>query len=897
MTIHSCVFIAFVCLLLGNLALVNALRSALSPGSSKVFTDRKKKISTAGYYDDYYSIYSYYYSFYDDYWLNYASGSYYSPSSLPSPSVITNDVFASYRSLSNSILESTYLECPNCNPMYQLPYTTMGTSYSLVSDQPYDPLGGLTSTVGNTASDLWNGITSISNSIVSVEQTLITPVTSSIDQVINSLFPPEVAAFGTAISDAVVPALITAAVCTDLCALGVTVAGAVNTYNQNSQNGPVNGVLAVGENLVAGFGLSSFTSLFGFRDLSTTGSRSASGTTINGVILSYNITGNLQLFSTISGGKINTTNALTEHFSNVISDPAYIPNALQSAAKRMTSIGYYNADGRVVISQNPLLLYIAANASISLFSSGVKNVFKAVTASVPTLRQNTVLSQFQSQMDPKMTGGASGYFQMTLTHSGRGYYQWAFDLSDFKFPSHCDHTVVSKYGLRYDLYYVNSTSTSVHNTSSTGCAHCEGRYDPYLACSSQSEYASSSCKSLGSSINYNCTASAFMGDGNIRNCEVGDFSGKFGLMLPSLVGQSDNVKFTFYGSVLDDPNPPLSINYKQPDSRTHGWSHLVLSCPIVPVGMKETPILLSAAFEPIASNSSSSVVDALPSSYVTSYRGYFNGTILEEASEGAQGSFAIKINDEGGGSYHWDINMNEYKFTSLCPFDEIMNLGLVYRVHTSWDSKDFNASGGTYDPFYTCQEDSQYYNSTCKKLKRAISSNSFITGVVNGPPGANSSAALYCELGDFSCKFGNIKVTNYSSGIPHFIGHISDDPRSLLVSDFEKPDGWSSILFSCPINPSIPLFSIRLEKFDISPQSSSRQSTFAPTTSSASKPSVSSSSIAIAVVVPFVVILLLVVAYFCYKKKPYKSYIHVFAVTKDIECANQRPSNVEDDWN
>jgi hypothetical protein len=65
--------------------------------------------------------------------------------------------------------------------------------------------------------------------------------------------------------------------------------------------------------------------------------------------------------------------------------------------------------------------------------------------------------------------------------------------------------------------------------------------------------------------------------GHISECEVGDLSGKNGLMKP-LTGQG----LFFSGSFENDPNPPIKLNYKNSDFISLGWESIVFHLPYSP---------------------------------------------------------------------------------------------------------------------------------------------------------------------------------------------------------------------------------------------------------------------------------------------------------------------------
>jgi hypothetical protein len=79
-------------------------------------------------------------------------------------------------------------------------------------------------------------------------------------------------------------------------------------------------------------------------------------------------------------------------------------------------------------------------------------------------------------------------------------------------------------------------------------------------------------------------------------CEAGDIASKYGRMMP------DAGTLIFTGSINDDPNPPLAVNYLNADSVSTVWTSIVFHCPIVnkTAGFKD-PTILCAKMKPISS--------------------------------------------------------------------------------------------------------------------------------------------------------------------------------------------------------------------------------------------------------------------------------------------------------
>lgn len=112
--------------------------------------------------------------------------------------------------------------------------------------------------------------------------------------------------------------------------------------------------------------------------------------------------------------------------------------------------------------------------------------------------------------------------------------------------------------------------------STISCAYTGGHYDPFLACGGSSEDKGSHCVELNrtasQSYNYACN-SADYSTGHVAICEVGDLSGKFGPMMPSLANN-----MVFVGKHIDTM-PPTPANYYNEDAVSKKWASLVLHCP------------------------------------------------------------------------------------------------------------------------------------------------------------------------------------------------------------------------------------------------------------------------------------------------------------------------------
>lgn len=636
-----------------------------------------------------------------------------------------------------SIIDSEAIDCQDCVGV-TLPSDASVTDTYQSGDGTFDPLGGVTQAVSSVAGDIWSGVTTVSNAIGSAEQVVTGPISDFAGNAVTDLTgSPAIGALAQAATQDIATNALegaAAAFCPE-CAVGFEVVGAVNTYTESINNGdsPIQAAGNAAVDVVThGFGnvVSGVLNLFGGRKMAYIAKNGTIMATVTptgkGLYISLNTTYSLELFKLVTGGKINTTLALQQYISKIHQNVSLVQSAFQKAADRLLTHGFVDSTGRVVIPSNPILVGLATG-STTVKSSGVKRSFQSVTSAVRILNLNHVSGQYGAKFDPKEASGASGKFSMLITASGRASYQWSLDLTNFNgLHPNCNSTVIKKHGLKFGIYTGDLNVTT--NMSSVGCVNCGGRYDPYLACSKTSEFSSSFCKSILKS--YNCTKSTFS-DGHSEYCEVGDLSGKFGVMIPAAVDSNGKIVLKFDGSISNDPNPPLPVNYMAMDHRSSGWTTLALSCPIIPAGENVAPILVSSRFSVL--QNASAVTPSLPFDLVTKFRGYYNASFHPDETNGAKGTFSIQIDNEGRGTYNSVINLRKYRFPASCPKEIVYEYGLQYRVHSSWNSSavDGNSStafcshcGGSYDPFFGCSSLSYYANTECAKLGRSVKINS-----------------------------------------------------------------------------------------------------------------------------------------------------------------------------
>lgn len=168
---------------------------------------------------------------------------------------------------------------------------------------------------------------------------------------------------------------------------------------------------------------------------------------------------------------------------------------------------------------------------------------------------------------------------------GSAMYYGELDLSNFDALGSC--TNIASVGLKYHIHQ-SWTNTSDSSSFTSGCSQAAGHYDPFLGCSSNSQYVSTECVELSrtSSLGYtySCNPTLY-NNGNYSNCEVGDLSGKFGIL-------NDTGTSMFYSTgVLTDFYPALISNYKYNMKNSEMWSSMVFHC-----GTSAAPRLVCADF-------------------------------------------------------------------------------------------------------------------------------------------------------------------------------------------------------------------------------------------------------------------------------------------------------------
>lgn len=116
--------------------------------------------------------------------------------------------------------------------------------------------------------------------------------------------------------------------------------------------------------------------------------------------------------------------------------------------------------------------------------------------------------------------------------------------------------------------WTNTTSNSAAGSTLCGPTVAGPHYDPNLACG----YSSASCTALGRTpASYNCTKQAYNA-GNYAQCQVGDLSGKFGIVY------GVNNVYSQAASVVYDFQPPYAANFLVANAISSAWSSIVFHC-------------------------------------------------------------------------------------------------------------------------------------------------------------------------------------------------------------------------------------------------------------------------------------------------------------------------------
>jgi hypothetical protein len=164
-------------------------------------------------------------------------------------------------------------------------------------------------------------------------------------------------------------------------------------------------------------------------------------------------------------------------------------------------------------------------------------------------------------------GMEDSFFQMSVD-GGSASYEYKLDLSGL------DTTCDLSQGLTYHFHTYWTDDAAKASTST--CGDAGGHFDPFLACGPSSQDSAGLCPMLNRTADqgytYPCTADRYA-SGHHAECEVGDISGKFGRMMPTVAGEK------LFVGVASDPNPPIQSNFFMGDGVAKQWASLVVHCP------------------------------------------------------------------------------------------------------------------------------------------------------------------------------------------------------------------------------------------------------------------------------------------------------------------------------
>eukprot|EP01035_Chromulina_nebulosa_P019720 gene19720-25648_t len=220
---------------------------------------------------------------------------------------------------------------------------------------------------------------------------------------------------------------------------------------------------------------------------------------------------------------------------------------------------------------------------------------------------------------------------------GVGYYYFDLNLDNFSSDdaSECDFP---NDGIKYHIhsYWTNTTTTSSAGTTYCGNSFTGGHYDPSFACSTASQNYTTACTNLdripSEGYTYTCTPEIYS-TGGYASCEIGDLSGKFGIVYPT----EGTVQFST-SDPLVDTNPPYEVSYEANVKNSLKWSSVVFHC-----GNSEAPRLVCAELSTENLNSCLSAfetIDALIESEISSTD---DGESSELTYDDYSGAIAVSV--------------------------------------------------------------------------------------------------------------------------------------------------------------------------------------------------------------------------------------------------------------
>ena len=216
-------------------------------------------------------------------------------------------------------------------------------------------------------------------------------------------------------------------------------------------------------------------------------------------------------------------------------------------------------------------------------------------ALAPSIRANIALASSGPSRNPKQCAsfngakgaGIPGYFAMYNDGNGAAYYNFNIDMTTIT-SSMCPSGNSTGYTYHLHTSWANLPGDSAQNATNCGISKTGNHYDPSLACGPSSQYQKNSCGSWSQTAccvemgrvvgkyNYSCTPSIY-NSGNYSNCERGDFSGKFGVVVAGSNGYINSDTLASNG-VLVDYIPYFNSNYMTNTVDATMWTSLVVHC-------------------------------------------------------------------------------------------------------------------------------------------------------------------------------------------------------------------------------------------------------------------------------------------------------------------------------
>jgi len=192
-------------------------------------------------------------------------------------------------------------------------------------------------------------------------------------------------------------------------------------------------------------------------------------------------------------------------------------------------------------------------------------------------------TQYCATINPAEAAGADGYVALNIA-DGVAKYSFNLDLNNYDLPTTGDYSSCSlaTSGLKYHVhsYWLNSTYDSAANAY-CGASISGGHFDPNLACSGSSQYASSLCMDLSrtstAGYTYTCNTTLY-NSGQNSYCEVGDIAGKSASN--GVIQPNSATDLTFSLAEFVDYQPPYNYNYLKNDPNAIMWASFVFHCAV-----------------------------------------------------------------------------------------------------------------------------------------------------------------------------------------------------------------------------------------------------------------------------------------------------------------------------